>query len=349
MQILAFESQQIILRKILGEIEDAAMKGTKVNHTIVLGRRGSGKTTTLRFLYDSIQQNDLLKSHFNIILVPFSFNGKRLDIIVEQLLVMSDISSAQKPHLLFVDDIDLMLENSGDADHALRKILLRQIPQVSLIATADKSFREEYSSNKAFYGFLRELELKEPTDNDIHSLMKDISSNIVWNKLNEQLALTNTFWLHDIAGSNVRLLTVLKNIVFSCQNKNLSPDAFLKSYFELTGPVFLNEVMSLPKNNRYFLESASLLGRVFHLRELDLQIGNLSQEAIRLVNRGYLLHRDAGGYSFQSSPLKAWFRYVKNLPLGLVLNVDVDTSRSIGLLGARKHEEQHIVGKKDGS
>jgi len=329
MQILELESQKPILEKLYSEIRDAAMTQSRVNHTVIVGHRGVGKTTVLRELTYRILGDTALNEHFRVINPPFLFNGSQMDAELERIIANADISSVKKHHLLLIDDLHLLLGDAEGVAHLLRKVLLRTEPTISLIATADLGFREQLLRDSALYGFLRILEMRGLDDSDVRRLLTDVVQGDSWKTLNTQLALTNPFWLDSITGSNARLLIVLKNVLCAAGNKSMSPDDLLKSYFEFVGPFFLNELMEIPRNNRYFLEAASLLGRSFYLKEIDADLVNPSQEASRLQQRGFLDRQEKGTYSFHFPPLKAWLRYAKNLPLGLVLNVDIDVARAV--------------------
>ena len=320
MQYLELQSQQKIIKKIVTELKRCAKEGSKVNHTLVIGDRGTGRTTVIRKIFDEIERTPALKKVFNPILIPFSLNGNKIESLVSQKIIGLEISAAKKHHLLFVDDLHLILEDSKDEAHQIRKMLLRNEPKISMIATATRSFQSNLSHDKALYGFLRVLELEKLTDQDMTLLMQDIIENKTWIRLNEDLVLANVFWLQALTGGNLRLLTVLRNLVFSTKNSSFKTEDFVRTYFELTGPSFQNEIMKLPKNNRYFLEAASLLGQFFQPKEVELEMTNVPQEAIRLLNRGYLKRKDKGKYTFSFPPLKAWFRYVKNLPLRVVVS-----------------------------
>lgn len=331
MQILELESQAEIRTRILGELKAAAKSDARFNPTVITGSCGAGKSTLLRSIYDRLTHDGDLQAKYNPVIVPFLFDGKRLEASLEQLLVASSLSDATKQHIIIIDDLDLILHEAEDQAHVLRGLMLRSQPIVSMIAAASPAFGvdELARPDRALYGFLRVLRIPELTDLDITRLLHHSSAEPVWKSLNDQLSLTTPFWMLTLTDGNPRLLTALANLMASEANGKVIPDELVRRYFEFTGPFFLSQIMNVPKNNRYLLEAASLLGRSFGLKELDLADLNLSQEARRLVSRGLLVVVDKGHYSFRSTALKAWLRYIKNLPLGQVLSVDLNVARTV--------------------
>jgi hypothetical protein len=230
-----------------------------------------------------------------------------------------------------------MIINSNIIEHDLREILMRDEPRVALIATARSLFSESLGHNKALYGFLSQHKIAEASGKDAIELLDGVLRTPKWHKLNDDLGNVNTFWVMSIAGNNPRLLNILKNTFLNMDTKFsgvknfLKPEDFLDIFFEFSGPAFKNELMELPRYSRYFLEEASSCGQYFKVKDLNLDIKNPSREATKLVQLGYLLKNLEGEYSFVHRPLKAWLRYMRQVPLGRVLNVDIEVPRGHSL------------------
>lgn len=329
MQILKlFQSQSWVVEDILNDLEMTRRKDARFNHTLIMGDSGTGKTTILSSLDEVIREDQNLNSYFNIINLPFSFNSSNIDDVFERLFLNIDESLKHKHHLLFIDDLHVLLNDPDGGADKLRAILHQTRPKISLIATAERIFKEQLTHNKAFHNFLHIIDLGAMKDEDVTKFMLPIIKAKSWSFLNQELALSSPFWLAIITENNPRLLTIVKNIIQSYEMEKrkdkIDPAKFIKFYFELSGPIFLNSLSNLPRQNRYFLEWASLLGREFAPRDVNIKSKNVSQEATKLVDRGYLIKKGKGKYQFRSSSLKAYLRYVKNLPIGRVLNVDLE-------------------------
>ena len=298
-----------------------------MNSHLILGDCGVGKSTLLKLLFEVVEKNSKLKKSYNFIFIPTSFYEGGLGSKVNQLIYDISVDKLKKHQILVVDDLDLALGASEKDAHALREILIRADSKIALIATAQNSFAARLGYDKAFYGFLSQHILTEGTDKDLTTLLQDVLGTPPWYKLNEELTLSNPFWVLNIAGNNPRLLTILGN-VFRRKWKLIIPEDFIITYFELAGPSFKNELMDLPRNSRYFLEEASWCCQFFRIKDLAIDVKNPSREATKLVKLGYLKKSDNGEYSFKHRPLKAWLRYVKQVPLGRIINVDIKAQNS---------------------
>lgn len=326
---LELESQITIVKSLVKEMKEAMVKGTKINSHLILGDRGVGKTTVIKLLEEAIRTNPKLNEAYNLIWVPTSFHGIESFQEIERLITNVDVDRIKRHQILVIDDLDLILSHSESNAHALRELLIRDEPKVALVATAHTSFADNLGPDKAFYGFLSQHTLEGITDKDVVTLLDGILGTPRWHRLNEELGLTNTFWVMAIADNNPRLLTILRN-VFDSMNVRMNgskdkidPSHFLTLFFEMAGPSFRSELMELPRSGRYFLEEASARPHYFKIRDISLNVTNPAREASKLVQLGYLKKSEDGEYAFASRPLKAWLRYMKQIPLGKVLNVDL--------------------------
>tara|TARA_Y100000590_G_scaffold461079_1_gene621842 strand:- start:534 stop:1532 length:999 start_codon:yes stop_codon:yes gene_type:complete len=310
-----------IVKKVIEDIKRSSKSKGKTNHTLIVGDRGSGKTTALRLIYKEVKRTEDLNQKFNSVFLPFSTNGQRIKLQVDQFLSTLEMQSLAKRQILFLDDLHLVLDESKDDAHFIRG-LLQSSSNLSLIASSDLTFRNQMTHDKAFYGFFRVLELGFVSDFDeIVSELREIAGKKEWMKLNEELAFANPFWVLTITGGNLWLLSMLKMVVQSLsQESDFNSRTFIKTYFDITNPFFLFSFSTLPKLSRYFLEEASLLGEQFRSKDIDLNDSNTPQEALKLLNKGYLEKDRKGVYRFRFSPLKAWIRYTKHMPLGLIVS-----------------------------
>ena len=334
MQVLKlFESQSKVVEKILNELELCRRRNSKVNHSLIFGAAGTGKTTVLESFFEIIEKDKGLKEYYEVITLPMYFDAENIDSSIENILSLKKIGK-DKHALLFIDDLHLLVGDSDIEADKLRMSLMRNNPKISLIATTRSNYKGFSSHNNPLYGFFKHIILSDMTSNDVQNFLKPVIKTKIWMRLNEKLALSNPFWLLAIADENPRLLTLIKNIVLSEEqlrkdSKKVFPDKFIKFYYELAGPIFLNELSDLPKKSRYFLEAASVLGKNFAPKEVSVDLANLSQEAIKLYKGHYLDKKTKGKYSFKTNTLKSWFRYVKNLPIGRVLNPDKEVINEI--------------------
>jgi len=330
---IELESQMFVVNTLLKEMREFGKKGLTINSHLILGDRGVGKTTILKLLEHTIYNDKELKSAYNLIFVPTFFHGIGNFKEVERLIESIDVKDIKKHHILIIDDLDLFLSDSENDAHSLRELLIRDVPKVALIATAHSSFSDKLGASKALYGFFSQHKLEGATSNDTFTLLGEMLNHPQWTKLNGALIASSTFWVMNIAGESPRLLTVLKNVFYALNNrlsdssKPIDPAQFLDFYFELAGPSFRNELMELPRYSRYFLEEASFCGHYFKIREVSLDISNPAREATKLVQMGYLKKNLEGEYAFTNKPMKAWLRFMKQIPLGKVLNVDLPVER----------------------
>lgn len=325
---IELESQMVILKSLVKEMKEAIPKGTKINSHLILGDRGVGKTTIIKLLDEAIRTDPKLDSAYHLIYAPTSFHGIESFQEIERLIANVDVDKIKKHQILVIDDLDLMLSHSDSTAHGLRELLIRDEPKIALVATAHTSFADKLGPDKAFYGFLSQHNLKGVTDKDVITLLDGVLKTPKWHKLNEELGLTNTFWVMAIADNNPRLLTILRNVFQSLDvrvgSKNkIDPSHFLTLFFEMAGPSFRSELMELPRAGRYFLEEASSRPYYFKIKDIPVNVANPAREASKLVQLGYLKKNEDGEYAFASRPLKSWLRYMKQIPLGKVLNVDL--------------------------
>ena len=323
-----FLSQDDVSKKILKELNRCAKNKAKFNHTLISGGPGTGKSTILRYLEEAIRNKPKLDSYFKIVVLPTFFNDEKIVDNLEETFGKLGPTALKKNIILIIDDLDLLLMDSKTGASRLRGVLLDEHPKVSLLGTSRPSFKDELGHQNSFYGMFKIEEIKELKSDDVLDLLNPILETPTWHYINRELSLTNSFWLLNIAGLNPRLLTIIKNIVLSMEyglpknrkKVDLDPGDFIIRYYELAGPIFLNEVMEIPRKARYLLESAALLDNEFTLKSVDLQAKNPSQEAQKLVSKDIIKKGERGTYSIKRNYLKSWIRYMKNLPLGYVLN-----------------------------
>lgn len=323
---IELQSQMTVIDSIIKEMRGAIKNDQKINSHLILGNAGVGKTTLIKLLMEKIEHDPQLKEVYNLIFVPTSFHGIDSFQEIERLIEQVEVNKLKKHQVLFIDDLDLMIEQSEKNAHSLRELLIRDEPRIALVTTARSLFFDKIGHDKALYGFFSLHTLKGAIDQDVFSLLGGMLGTPQWHKLNETLALTNPFWVVAIADDNPRLLSILTNVfhALNSRNKEIDPEQFLISFFELAEPSFKTEMMELPRYSRYFLEEACMCSHFFKIKDIpSLNITNRSREAIKLVNLGYLKKNDEGEYSFTQRPLKAWLRYMRQVPLGKVLNVDV--------------------------
>jgi len=326
---IEFESQMTIVKSLIKEMKEAMPREIKINSHLILGDRGVGKTTIIKLFEEAVRADSKLNDAYNLMFVPASFHGIESFQVIERLISNVDVNRIKKHQILVIDDLDLILTHSEGNAHALRELLIRDEPRIALVATAHSSFADNLGPDKALYGFLSQHTLEGATDNDVSTLLKGVLRTPVWHKINEELVLTNTFWVMTIADNNPRLLTILRNVFHSFNVRmndskaKINPSHFLTLFFEMAGPSFRSELMELPRSGRYFLEEASSYPHYFKIRDISLNVANPSREASKLVQIGYLKKNEDGEYSFSSRPLKSWLRYMKQIPLGKVLNVDL--------------------------
>lgn len=327
--LIELESQMTIVKSLVKEMRDSIGKRLKINSHVILGDRGVGKSTLLKLLYKEVIEDEKLNEAYHFIFVPSSFHGVGGSREIERLVSNLNVKDISKHHILVIDDLDLLLADSETDAHSLREMLIRDEPRIALIATAHSSLADKLGASKAFYGFFSQHTLEGVTDEDVFTLLDGVLKTPLWGKLNRELTLTSTFWVATIADNNPRLLTILRNVFLALSNRlngtdgQIDPEQFLDFYFELAGPSFRNELMELPRYSRYFLEEASFCGHYFKIREVSIDISNPSREATKLVQMGYLKKNLDGEYSFTNRPIKAWLRFMKQIPLGKVLNVDL--------------------------
>lgn len=159
MQISLTASQDQICKFLLKDLEKSEKQNQGLNHTLILGVRGQGKTTLLRKLFEKVGKDKTFKKTYSASYISFIYGMDEVDKVIDTVMAQSNLAASERQNLIFIDDIDNLLGDSEVQAHALRKILTRKNPRITILATADSDFKQSLSHSKAFFGFFRVLEL----------------------------------------------------------------------------------------------------------------------------------------------------------------------------------------------
>ncbi len=185
---------------IMDDIRNQPMKGS-VQHFLLLGRRGSGKSTLIKRIQVEIEEDAALaQKYIAINLAEEQANIFRLFDLMEEIateleqkleieikrpdinadaqgytrdlfsIIHNTITSEGKKIVLLLDNIDRIFENIKDDAGILREILLNY-DDLKIIGGSTRFTEHFWKYDMPFYEFFRVLELKPLTSAEIKSLL----------------------------------------------------------------------------------------------------------------------------------------------------------------------------------
>lgn len=303
--------------------------GGSNRHTLVIGPRGSGKTTLgLRVVAECCRAPELSSNWFPIPFAEESYEvstcgefwleclgrlAERMPslgatdlrrsyedlrtiqddrLLADRCLAsLMDFANRQgKRLLLLVENLNLMFTQATDRDFGWRlRQTLQNEPRIFVLATATSRFGEIDNSDSALYGLFRVLQLRSLTAQESGTLWESISGR--------QAETGNVRPLQILTGGNPRLLAIVASFGSSLSIHQLM-DNLLDLIDEHT-EYFKSSIEALaPQERRVYLALASIW-RPATTREIAdrsrLSTNHCSALLLRLVDRGTVA--TAGGTS----------------------------------------------------
>ena len=198
-----FVVRQNEYQRIISEIKRDDMKGS-IQHYILNGRRGSGKSTILRIIQAEINTDRTLKRQliviylseeqagvyklydlWNLIIQKLQVNGFDMTIpdwsdfqndLTEYskslyLCIQKALKKEKKKLVLLLDNIDRIFDNIDNDAHLLRE-LLTNYKDLRIIGASTRLSEHYWKYEQPFYQFFRMIKLDSLTNKEVKELLQ---------------------------------------------------------------------------------------------------------------------------------------------------------------------------------
>ncbi len=267
--------------KIIAEIERDEMTGS-IQHFIMIGRRGSGKSTMLRRIQAEINRKPELSK--KLIVVNLSEEQAGIyklydlwDLIIRTMKTLkipvnapewnyhfSDhteytkalyfsiqeaLKLQNKKLLLLLDNIDRIFENIGDDAHFLRELLTNH-KDLRIIGGSVRMSEHYWKYDKPFYEFFRIIRLESLTKEEVGELLS------YWSSCMNLPEVSNFLKNNPGKIETIRLLTdgmprtLLNFLEILIHRKDQKGNEYLRLILDRATPVYQERLNNLPPAQR---------------------------------------------------------------------------------------------------
>ena len=306
-----FVGRERLLEAIMVRIEGAAA-GSGRNHTLLVGPRGAGKTHLVALahhraarLRDSGAQLHLswlpedpwtIASYRHLLLAIVDGAGlkhSRQAKSHELEDLIDDAARTWGPLVVFVENLDQILDSLGDEGQQRLRHLLQDTRSVLFVATTTRLHRNLSDQSRPFYGFFTTSRL-EPFDvDDAASMLRAIASETDQQDLVAYLeteeANSRLRTIAHLAGGQPRMWATLASSL-SIRGLDELVDLLLTRFDDLT-PYYQEQLARLSTRQRLVVAELATTDHPLNVKELadrlDVDQRSLAKTMSELVERGW--------------------------------------------------------------
>ncbi|MBD3288812.1 AAA family ATPase, partial [candidate division KSB1 bacterium] len=289
-----------LFQDIFEDIKTSSMKYPE-QHYIIQGIRGSGKTTLLRRIAYEIDREKELR----IRLIPIVFNEEQYNIsrlfklweTTAEYLEESDdvkglydemrkfemdddyerrcfqlledtLKKLNKKMILFIDNIDEMLNKFSKIEHHRLREIFMQSPELRVIGASSASLEFHYDYGKPFYQFFHMPHLKGLTAEETKILLLKLGEHYKRDRVKEIVAKQpgRIEALRRITGGVIRTIVILFDIFVDDTNGNAFLD--LEKILDSVTPLYKHRMDKLPKQQQEIIDFIALSWDAVSTREI---------------------------------------------------------------------------------
>ncbi len=335
---------------IIQDILRNPMKGS-VQHYLLVGRRGSGKSTFLKRLQVEIASNTALKGKYiPINLAEEQANIYKLYDLLEEIIreltqhgifgqmpafnedihiytrqlfdhLQHLVTKFRKKIILLLDNIDRIFENIGDDASLLREYLLNH-DDIRIIGGSTRMTEHFWKYNQPFYQFFRVLELKALTAEEVKNLL------LSWSETLNIPQLKTFVETHPGQLEAIRLLTdglprtlqFFINILLT--NEQDTGYEYLRHVMDSVTPLYQERLNSLPSSQRKivlqmaFIWEATGAGKLAEATKMNNNV--ISAQLKQLSDKGIVEKVETGSknhlYRLAERFFNLWLIFTQGSP-----------------------------------
>ncbi len=357
-----FVQRHDMLAEIVERVRESATTGNK-HHILLIGPRGIGKTHLIALLHHRITQEpklsdkvriawlledetitsfvQLLKRTYELLAeeYPDEFSRDWLEDVLDRTpdRILKALETTlidkfrDKTLLLFVENLDLIFEGLGNEGQTKWRSFLQTHAFTSIVATAQRLFKDVQKREQPFFGFFATEHLKPLPPPDAVDLLRRIAQHREQGDLIAFLATpegrSRVRAIHHLAGGNHRIYIVLSGFITRESLDELA-GPFEKMADELT-PYYQERMGWLSPQQRQIVEYLCSREETCTPREIARHLlateNTVGSQLKKLAELGYVMRSPRGRESLYelAEPLMRLASEVKEKrrkPLRLLVN-----------------------------